>query len=247
MQSEVETICRDYGIDHNRKIAVVFPSITWDSTLFEKDVAFDGMEDWLKETIDYFAARPDTQLIIRAHPAEFVFRGATRDSVAAIIDRLYPKRPSNLIVIPAESGVSSYVLIDLADCGIVYGSTTAIEMGIVGVPVLACGQVYYRGHGLTLDPDSKEEYRDLLDSVLCGAIRRDDPAVIEAWRRYAYFVFFRTSIRLSQIRYRVVGEPIQLRMDRLEELDPGADPSLDAICDGITEGAPFLAAEVADS
>ncbi len=244
MREEVDQICSEYGIDRNRKIAVLFPNITWDSALFEKDVAFAGLDDWLKETIDYFAARPGSQLVIRVHPAEAVFRGASRDSVINLIDRLYPERPANLIVIPPGSGISSYVLMDLADCGIVYGSTTGMEMGVRGTPVIVCGQIYYRGHGFTLDPETKDAFRQMLDDVLSGAIPRDDPETIEAWRRYAHFVIFRTSIGISQIRYRLMGESIRLRFDELEALDPGRDANLDVICSGITDGTPFIAAKV---
>ena len=62
-------ICETLGIDLSKRTAILFPNITWDSALFEKDVAFNGMFDWLDRTIDFFIVHSDYQLIVRAHPA----------------------------------------------------------------------------------------------------------------------------------------------------------------------------------
>ncbi len=242
LDASIASICAQFGIDRTKKVAVLFPNITWDSTLFERDVGFDGMSDWLAETIQAFAGRADAQLVIRVHPAEAVLPGAGRDSVMAAIAARFPRLPPNVVVVPPDSGASSYALMDLADCGLVYGSTTGLEMGVRGVPVVLAGDVYYRGLGLTIDPATRQEYRRALDDVLSGRIARSDPARIEAWRRYVYYAVFRAAVPLRQVSYQTAGKLPTLRFDAAAELDEGRDPNLDAVCGGILEGTPILAA-----
>ena len=131
---------------------------------------------------------------------------------------------------------------NLADCGLVYGSTTGLEMGLRGVPVIVAGQVYYRGHGFTLDAADRHDYRRLVDAVLTGEIASRDAARTEAWRRYAYFAIFRSTMYLPQICYRHADDLPSLRYEHLHELDEGRDSNLDAVCRGIVDGTPFLAA-----
>jgi hypothetical protein len=241
LQDSVEDLCRQFGIDRSRRIAVLFSNITWDSTLFERNTAFGGMAEWLEETIRYFSQRTDAQLVIRIHPAEKILSGASRDSVMALIRRTFPTLPANVVVVPPDSGASSYALMRLADCGLVYGSTTGLEMGARGIPVVVAGQIYYGGHGFTIDPPSPSAYLAALDDVLEGRLPIPREAMKEAWRRYAYFAIFRSTLALREVRYRQVGEPVELAYSRLEDLDPGHDPDLDIICDGIINGTPFLA------
>jgi hypothetical protein len=240
LQDSVEELCRQFGIDRSRRIAVLFPNITWDSTLFERNTAFGGMAEWLEQTIRYFSQRTDAQLVIRIHPAEKILSGANRDPVLALIRRMFPTLPANVIIVPPDSGASSYALMRLADCGLVYGSTTGMEMGVRGIPVVVAGQIYYGGHGFTIDPPSPAAYLAALDDVLADRLPMPRGAMKEAWRRYAYFAIFRSTLAIRQVRYRQVGEPVELAYSRLEDLDPGRDPDLDIVCDGIISGSPFL-------
>lgn len=241
LEASADAICAEFGIDRSRKTIVLFPNITWDSTTFEQHVGFSGVLDWIYETIRYFADHPETQLVIRVHPAEAILASAGRDPVMKLIAQAFPELPKNVVIIPPTSGASSYVLMDLAHCGIVYGSTTGLEMGVRGIPVITAGQIYYRGHGFTFDAESRQHYRQILSDLLEGRIPHDDPARLEAWRRYAYFTIFRCAVPLHQVAYQRIGDEVKLRYHGAEDLDPGRDPNLDTICRGITRGTPFVA------
>jgi len=59
-------------------------------------------------------------------------------------------------------------------------------------------------------------------------------------RRYAYHFFFNRMIPLPFIEPKA-GYPIyRLKLDRLQQLLPGASPGLDTICEGILSKAPFV-------
>ena len=227
------------GIDSAKRTAVLFPNITWDSALFEKDVAFNGMFDWLDQTIDYFCTHPEYQLIIRAHPAESLLPGSLRESVVAYVAKRFPSLPRNIIVVPSDSPVSSYKLMDMSQCGLSYASTTAIELGIRGVPVLVAGEVHFRRKGFTVDIDDASSYAPQLDAVMRGAVPLDRDHSMEIARRYAYFTFFRTSMPFAKVHCGEGDHPV-LTYDSVGDLLPGKDRSLDIICDGIVSGTPFL-------
>jgi hypothetical protein len=242
LNSSEPDIRSQYGIAPDKTTFLLFPNITWDSTLFEKDVAFNGMADWIVETIRFIAGRPDAQLVIRVHPAESILEGADRDSVLDLLRRAFPELPPNVIVVAPDSGVSSYVLMHLADCGLVYGSTTGLELGVRGIPVVVAGQIYYRGLGFTFDPKTREEYVSTLRRFADGEIPKRDAAKLELWRRYAYFALFRAAVPLKQVSYKAVGTLPELGYSTLEELTETSDPNLDIVCKGIVDGSPFLAA-----
>jgi len=241
MESSEQTIVHRFGIDVSKKMFVLFPNITWDSTLFEKNVGFSGMADWIEETIKIVSSHPEAQLVVRVHPAEVTIPGASRDSVVDLIGKRFPRLPSNVIIIPPTSGASSYVFMKLAVAGLVYGSTTGLEMGVRGIPVIVAGKIYYRGLGFTYDAATRSEYRNLIEDVLSGKIPMDSPARKEAWRRYAYFALFRAAMPIRQVWYPREGVLPKLRYEKVSALANGKDQNLDIICDGITKGMPFLA------
>lgn len=226
-------------LDPGKKIAVLFPNITWDSALFEKDIAFNGMFDWLDTTIEYFSAHPDYQLVIRAHPAEVILPGSLRESVISYILCKYPKLPPNIILVPPESKISSYTLMDISCCALSYASTTAIELGVRGVPTLVAGEVHFRNKGFTIDIEDRKTYFSLLSNVISGNSHISKEEIILMAKRYAYFTFFRVSMPFNKIHCGAGDQPVFTYED-VSELLSGKDKSLDIICNAIVTGSPFI-------
>jgi hypothetical protein len=113
-----------------------------------------------------------------------------------------------------------------------------VELTSVGLPVIVAGEAWIRNKGITLDASSPEEYFRLL-SQLPFADRLSPPQLARA-RRYAYHFFFNRMIPLAFIEPKA-GYPIyRLKLDRLQQLLPGASQGLDTICDGILAKAPFV-------
>lgn len=238
-EEDERRIRTELGLDPDMRTALLFPNITWDSALFEKDISFDSMFDWIDQTIEYFKANSQYQLVIRAHPAEYILPGSLRDSVIAYINRSHPNLPKNIILVTPDSKISSYTLMDLCDCGLVYSSTTAIEMGVRGIPTLVAGEVHYRRKGFSIDVDDKAIYPELLDQVMRGDCPLSQAETMETARRYAYFAFFRTSMPLRMLHCGEGDQPV-LHYNDISQLMPGIDKSLDIICDGIVSGSSFL-------
>jgi capsule polysaccharide export protein KpsC/LpsZ len=159
-----------------------------DSLTLGRQVFSQNMTEWLQSTIRTFASRPDAQLVVRVHPGERYTKGP---SVADVIQQTIPELPENIRIVAASDPLNTYDLIEIADLGLVYTTTVGMEMAMSGVPVIVSGQTHYRGKGFTLDPDSWDEYADLLGQVSTqtGPARLDRSQVQLAWQ-YAYRFFF---------------------------------------------------------
>ena len=155
------------------KLAVLFTNLTWDSAVLGKEAAFPGIHEWLSAAVDTFARRPNDQLLIRVHPAEVELPGKqTREPLGGYLRQQYRDLPPNVRIVEAEDSLSSYPLMEAADVGLVYTSTTGLEMTLRGKPVIVAGRTHYRGKGFTLDVSSPTEFVETLLRAL------DEPAAV---------------------------------------------------------------------
>lgn len=228
-------VLRALRLDPGRAVAVLFSNLFWDTAVQDRDVVFAGLKDWLRSTIDYFAARPEHQLIIRSHPAEVqVPLMKSRERVQDFIAREFPALPANVRLVPSDDPMNSYDLIEASDLGLVYASTTGLEMALAGKPVVVAGRVHYRGKGFTLDATDRNDYAA---KIAQSFGRRLSPQQVALARRYAYLLFFRTMIPFRALD--VQGERLRLTVDDARDLAPERDAAMDIICRGILDGTPF--------
>ena len=144
------------------RLVVLFPNLTWDSAVIGQSVAFESIQDWMAAAIEFFAARAEHELVIRLHPAEVKLPGKqTREPLGAFIEQRFPTLPSNVRIISAEADTSSYPLMDACDVGLVFTSTTGLELALQGKPVIVAGRTHYRGKGFTHDATSPEDFEKI--------------------------------------------------------------------------------------
>ena len=220
------------------RLAVLFTNLTWDTAVVGRHAAFPGIRTWIDTVVAAFIERPEHRLIIRVHPSELHLPGKrTRDSLEAYLRAQHPDLPANVEIVAAADLTSSYPLMDAADVGLVYTSTTGLELALSGTPVIVAGDTHYRGKGFTLDATDPADFLERLDRCLSdpGA---DGPSV-EAARRYAHFFFFRAPVPAPGVIEPVPGLA-RITVDQLDDLRPGHDQGLDRICRGILEGHSFV-------
>ena len=235
-----EEIARQIGLDRSKPVIGLLTNVTWDAQLHYPTNAFPDMLEWLVQTCEYFATRPDLQLLIRVHPAEISGFPPSRQPVLPELRTRLPQLAPNIVVVPPESDMSTYALMSLCNAAIIYGTKMGVELTSVGLPVIVAGEAWIRSKGLTRDASTPAEYFRLL-AELPFRSRVDGDQLARA-RRYAYHFFFNRMIPLPFLDPKA-GFPIyQLRLERLEELLPGASSGLDTICDGILQGRPFVMA-----
>jgi hypothetical protein len=181
-------IRQSLGLDEERPIVLVATNVVGDSLALNRQIFTDGMADWLSQSLRYLAGRPDVQTVVRIHPGELLGAGMPSEKV---VRNALPDLPAHVTLIPPDSEVNTYDLIENAHIGLVYTSTAGLEMAMHGVPVLTAGQTHYRGKGFTLDPKTLTEYLDRLEHGLAEPVGRRLPTdqVELAWR-YAHRFFF---------------------------------------------------------
>ncbi|HZM59016.1 MAG TPA: hypothetical protein VFB85_04450 [Vicinamibacterales bacterium] len=235
---DADAIATQLGVDRSKPVIGLLTNVSWDAQLHYPANAFPNMLEWLVETCRYFATRPDLQLLIRVHPAEISGFPPSRQPILGELKRRLPTLASNVIVVPPESGISTYAVMSLCNSAIIYGTKMGVELTSVGMPVIVAGEAWIRNKGLTEDASSPEEYFRILDRLpFPGPL---GPAQLARARQYAYHFFFNRMIPLPFVEPKA-GYPIyRLKLETLKHLFPGESRGLDTICDGILGKGTFV-------
>lgn len=198
-----EKIRTDLGLD-SRPVVLLATNVLGDSLTLGRNIFAASMAEWITRTVQYFAGQADAQLVIRVHPGERLTHGK---SMVDVVNEALPELPANIRLIGPLEKVNTYDLMEITSLGLVYTTTTGMEMALQGIPVVACGETHYRRRGFTHDPMTYDEYFGILDTLLSGSpvgqlsgqpengktgqrINRLTEKQIETAWEYAYRFFF---------------------------------------------------------
>lgn len=149
-----------------KKTVCMFPNLTWDGAIIERDIVFNGLGAWLKESVEWIVDK-NILLVIREHPQpEYVYNNM--ESSLTLVRELIPDidKYENVILIKGTESVNSYQLIRaVADCSIVYNGTLGVEIPCMGEPVIIAANSPYSHKGVGYEPNSKEEYFNYIMTV----------------------------------------------------------------------------------
>ncbi|HET7361207.1 MAG TPA: hypothetical protein VFI78_04665, partial [Salinimicrobium sp.] len=186
----------------------------------------EGIE-WLVEV--YGKKRPHINFIVRMHPN---LAGVTFDYVVHL-KNLHQKYP-NIHVVPPESKIDSYALIDSAAKVLTFGSTLGLEANFYGKPVILLGKCFYYFSSVAYTPKSKEEALELIDAdlkplpkinavkfgfyFLKGGIKSEyyfeknmgEGIYFKGKRTYSYSLYERFVAKIIQTTYRFFGIRLKL-------------------------------------
>ncbi|MDH4187237.1 MAG: hypothetical protein OEV08_09580 [Nitrospira sp.] len=235
MQADRQAIRAHLALD-DRPIVSVFTNILWDTAMYQTQVGFSSMFDWLQVTISELSRRPDLQTVLRVHPAEVRIKNReSRDPVLARFRAAFPDPPQHIHLVGPEETLSSYALIDMSRAVAVYNTTIGVEAALRGVPVALSALAHFRGKGFTTDIESPQQYRDWLREL--PGVPPLTPEQTALARRYAYLYFFRFLVPFRFVETHDYGP--RLTYQTLDELGPGRDAFLDRICNAILDVSPI--------
>jgi hypothetical protein len=232
-----EIILNELDLRDDKPVIAMFPNLTWDSTVIGRRTIFKSVIEWVKETIQFAERNRDFSLVIRVHPAETIDLGSrsSREHIVDDIRREFGNLPGNIRVIPPDSQLSSYTLLDIANLILVYTGTIGLEASIKAKsPVIICGNAHYADKGFGYFPQSREEYFELLNNF--NQLAPPSEQEIALARRLAYLYWFRTIIPLQFFARDSRGRITYFTLDSLEDLRPGRNPYLDLIANGVLRG-----------
>ena len=145
--------------DDYEKVIALFPNLTWDGAIKERDVLFNSLEDWLKKTIDW-SKNNRILLIIREHPQPPDVYHPFQSSIS-LLTEIYPEALTydNVYFIRGTEYLSSYFLIsEVVDCAVTYGGTLSIEVPYMGFPTVLAANSPYSNKTLAFEPRNEREY-----------------------------------------------------------------------------------------
>jgi len=181
-----EQLRKDLGLDRKRPVVLLATNVLGDSLTLGRNIFANSMADWIEKTVQFFANQPQAQLVIRIHPGERLTHGP---SMSDVVKGALPLVSENIHLIGPLEKVNTYDLMEIASLGLVYTTTTGLEMAMNGIPVIVCGQTHYRKRGFTFDPGTWDEYYALIDQSLKSKKSLTKAQIETAWE-YAYRFFF---------------------------------------------------------
>lgn len=235
---DLQAIAAETGVDFTKPCIGLLTNVMWDAQLHYPANAFPNMLDWVLQTINYFATRPDLQLLIRVHPAEIRGTLISRQPLVKEINKAIPQLPPNVFLIPPESQVSTYTAMLQCNAVLIYGTKMGVELTSMGIPVIVAGEAWIRNKNITMDAGSVEEYFEFLDKLpLKEGL---DEETTRRARKYANHFFFRRMIPLEFTVESQNASEYKLKQFTLDDLLPGKSKGLDVICNGILQGTEFI-------
>jgi hypothetical protein len=175
-------------------------NVVGDSSILRRDPIFRSQREWLRQTIDFFRARPDANLIVRAHPDEARLGGKVVLRMGEIARAMTAGAP-NVFVIGGDEDVSSYALMRDLSGGLVWISSIGVDMVARGISVLATARPKYHELGLVDEPRTPAEYFAALTRLATSSTSATADQQARA-REYLNIVFSEFSFEAFSPSYR---------------------------------------------
>jgi len=121
---------------------------------------YDDNLVWLRDTLELIKDIPNVNWIVKSHPHNVHYRSvhsATEEALA------YVNEYSHIANAPEDINTAS--LFKIANAVITVGGSAGLEFPSVGVPAITTGSAFYTGLGFTIEPQSLDEYKKVLEDV----------------------------------------------------------------------------------
>lgn len=128
----------------------------------QPDAVFENQNEGIRAIARHFESSLDIHVYLRVHPNLRSVSNEQTEGIAALHDE------AGVTVLPANSPVDSYALLDACDVAMTFGSTMGAEATYWGKPAVLVGQSYYADLDCAHVAHDIEELLDLLS-------RRDLP------------------------------------------------------------------------
>ena len=172
------------GIAPDTDFALVCTNVPFDAGYDGLLGLFPSMRDWLVDTVRHLLEETSIHVVVRAHPAE-VALGGGREQIEQILAEFVGHE--RLTLIAHDRKVNTYGLMEFCKFGVVFSSTTGLEMAMMGKAVVVGAKLYYGGKGFTTDSKNRAQYDGAL-SRLSEATER--PNLTEAQKHDARLFHF---------------------------------------------------------
>ena len=169
---------------------LICTNVPYDAGYYQFTTLFPSMKAWLLETVAFLLEWTSCEIVVRIHPGEAIHQSVKEYSLDNLAEAGLTSQPRVRIVGPKDA-VNSYPLMANCQAGVVFSSTTAIEMAMMGRPVIVGSDVYFAKRGFTHDCPSREVYFETLREFASLPARgADDPQTAERAALLYFLVHF---------------------------------------------------------
>lgn len=164
---------------------VIFNSSDDEFVGFEeyKNPLYENQDEGTKMILESFKNNDKIKFYLRVHP----FLSKLDNSQTRFISRLEKQFP-NLCVIPPESPISSYSLMDLSNLVITFGSTVGIEAVYSGKPSILIGRAVYEDLNGIIKPQNHQQLVRIIEKYVSDRTLPELADAEENFFKYGFFV-----------------------------------------------------------
>jgi hypothetical protein len=233
-----ETLRKRLNLTGGKKLLALFTSST-EETAGDSELLgpYESQSDWVEDVVNWVKERDDAELVIRVHPHLSGKTGLRRaHDELRFYEEMKAATPRNTRIIMPDEPLNSYSLMDTADVGLTFGSSTGLEMAMLGKPVVLAARNFYEVGAQIINVRSTESLRQDLEKSLGSFSTRELRR--EAYRLAYYYVFeFELPFPLVSV-FGVLD--VEQNYQGKASLESGRDKSLDHICDYLLEAKPLF-------
>ncbi len=160
----VQEITEQLNTKDYKKVISFFPNVLWDSAWMGIGFFEHSPATFIARLYQLALRHESTLFVVRVHPGEINVPDELK-STSSIMNDLALQglvKPSNVVIVPAESNLSSYVLADLSEKVIFWNSTLGLELLCRGRKVACIADAYYSRQGITRNIENL----DMLETYL---------------------------------------------------------------------------------
>jgi hypothetical protein len=224
-------------INKNFKTICIFSHINWDQAItvnYDK-LIYKSTYEWISDSVDIINKVPNINWLIKFHPSENLFQNNINSE--DYLKKFYnlKKISKNIQIINSLNNFNSLDLYNIIDHGVTCYGTVGMELPVLGKSTIVLGPGHYQNNGFTIDVKSKNEYFYYLKNPY------KIPSLTEKQRKLAikYFYYYmyikQLSLPFFTKKFSFINSQDsshfgEINMQKLKELLPGRDASIDKIC-----------------
>ncbi len=156
-QQSAEAAFETAGLNENSEFVLICPNVPFDAGYEKITDVFASMKEWIFATVKYLLEETNQIVVVRCHPSEYVWWGG-KEPVSQLLADAGFKASERLVIIPGKAKVNTYRLMERCRFGVVFSSSTGLEMAMLGKHVVVGSNVIYSRRGFTHDARSREAY-----------------------------------------------------------------------------------------
>lgn len=176
------------GLSAGSRFILICPNVVFDAGYGKITNIFPSMKEWLICTIQYLLTNTNHLIVVRAHPGEGLWWGG-KEPIHEVLARYGISASERLVIIPGQAKVNTYRLMERCLFGIVFSSSSGLEMAVMGKHVLTASNVTYARRGFTYDPDNRADYISLLERLVKTEYLPDRDESVKKLALLFYYVY----------------------------------------------------------